>query len=81
MKTPTPLNIWPQFSIKWQEIISVQKVSTFHKIFSISDEFFNNIKDMTMDYGKGAAGGSGGGSVLKIVNDLAKGSKMPTVNI
>ena len=36
---------------------------------------------MTMDYGKGAAAGSGGGSVLKIVNDLAKGSKMPTVNI
>jgi hypothetical protein len=56
-------------------------VSTFHKIFGISDEFFNIIKDMTMDYGKSAAGGSGGGSVLKIVNDLAKGSKMPTVNI
>ena len=36
---------------------------------------------MTMDYGGGAAAGSGGGSVLKIVGDLAKGSKMPTVRI
>ena len=34
-----------------------------------------------MDYGKGSAAGSGGSSVLKIVNDLAKGSKMPTVSI
>ena len=33
-----------------------------------------------MDYGGISASGSGGGSVLKIVNDLAKGSKMPTVN-
>ena len=34
-----------------------------------------------MDYGKGSgASGSGGGSVLKIVNDLAKGSKMPAVS-
>ena len=34
-----------------------------------------------MDYGGGSsASGSGGGSVLKIVNDLAKGSKMPTVS-
>ena len=36
---------------------------------------------MTMDYGGGTTTGSGGGSVLKIVNDLAKGSKMPVVNI
>ena len=36
---------------------------------------------MTMDYGgAAAAAGSGGGSVLKIVGDLAKGSKMPTVS-
>ena len=33
-----------------------------------------------MDYGENSASGSGGGSVLKIVNDLAKGSKMPTVS-
>ena len=34
-----------------------------------------------MDYGKGSGvSGCGGGSVLKIVNDLAKGSKMPTVS-
>ena len=34
-----------------------------------------------MDYGgAAAAAGSGGGSVLKIVGDLAKGSKMPTVS-
>ena len=33
-----------------------------------------------MDYGESSASGSGGGSVLKIVNDLAKGSKMPTVS-
>ena len=36
---------------------------------------------MTMDYGGAAASGGGGGSVMKIVSDLAKGSKMPTVNI
>ena len=34
-----------------------------------------------MDYGGAAAAGSGGGSVLKIVGDLAKGSKMPTVSV
>ena len=33
-----------------------------------------------MDYEGSSASGSGGGSVLKIVNDLAKGSKMPTVS-
>ena len=35
---------------------------------------------MTMDYGGAAASGGGSGSVMKIVSDLAKGSKMPTVN-
>ena len=35
---------------------------------------------MTMDYGGSSASGSGSGSVMKIVNDLAKGSKMPTVS-
>ena len=35
-----------------------------------------------MDYGgAAAAAGSGGGGVLKIVGDLAKGSKMPTVSL
>lgn len=34
-----------------------------------------------MDYGGGAVAGSGAGSVLKIVGDLAKGSKMPTVRM
>ena len=36
--------------------------------------------NMTMDYGGAAASGGGSGSVMKIVSDLAKGSKMPTVN-
>ena len=36
--------------------------------------------NMTMDYGGAAAAGGGSGSVMKIVSDLAKGSKMPTVN-
>ena len=34
-----------------------------------------------MDHGEGSSAGSGGSSVLKIVGDLAKGSKMPTVRI
>ena len=44
----------------------------------LDERLANNI--MTMDYGGAAASGGGGGSVMKIVSDLAKGSKMPTVN-
>ena len=67
--------------MEWHKIVLEQYKATLHKRFGISGAFFYSIKDMTMDYGKGAAAGSGGSSVLKIVNDLAKGSKMPTVSI
>ena len=57
--------------------------SKYHKlIFSepIQNIYFD-IKDINMDHGECGSAGSGGSSVLKIVGDLAKGSKMPTVRI